>query len=205
MTRPKILFNFNRYSNPALLSKANVILIAMSGNPAFSSPAPTLAYITDAYDAFVTVSAVVNLGDRTQIPLRNVRRKELMTLLESLAGYVTYTANSNYVALATSGFDMEKGKTPTPPIGNPQNLILKDGLNPGSIDISVNPVPFATSYLVELTIGEITANTVWQTQGCSRSKCTITDLLPGTYSCRVAAIGTKKQIAYSDIVSWIVR
>ena len=83
----------------------------------------------------------------------------------------------------------------------PENLILSQGLNAGSILCSINAVKNATGYLFEATKDPVTENSNWISIPCTRTKCEFEGLEQGEqYWFRVAAVGSNGQVIYSNIV-----
>ena len=104
----------------------------------------------------------------------------------------------------SSGFSIGKQPVPAPPITKPGNLRVLQGDNPGVLVSKVAAVKNATSYMHEYATDAQMAQGNWQKIGCSRSSCMLVDLVSGTkYNVRVAAIGPKDQLVYSDIVARI--
>ena len=82
---------------------------------------------------------------------------------------------------------------------------IDNGSNPGELVGKVKREKGVITYLYQYATDAMLAQDNWQSVPCSKSSCIITDLQPGTkYNCRVAAIGPREQIMYSDTVARIV-
>jgi hypothetical protein len=80
---------------PAFITYAENIVKQMTGNPAFPTPAPTLAQITAAITALSTAETATLTRVKGAVATRNTARTELHTLLVELKGYVQTTANAD--------------------------------------------------------------------------------------------------------------
>jgi hypothetical protein len=115
---------------------------------------------------------------------------------------VLFCAKGNRVIALSSGFSLSKQPEPTPPLSKPENLRVEAGINPGELDIRVANVKNAISYMHQVSTDPTLAEASWKSVTSSTSQALIVNLQPGTkYYCRVGAIGSKKQLVYSDVVS----
>jgi hypothetical protein len=196
---------FVKLSDANLDLKANNILTAMTGNTSFPDPQPKLDILQTAITEYETALNDCRDGDRLQVAIKNQKREALITLLHKLADYVLYKSAGDSVVAFSSGFSISKSPSPAPPITKPGNLRVVQGDNPGELLNKVERVKGAYAYLYQYATDAMMAQDKWEWISCSRSSCTLTDLEPGTkYNCRVAAIGPREQLMYSDIVSRIV-
>ena len=125
--------------------------------------------------------------------------------LHLLGNFVLHMSGNNEVVATSSGFNISKTPEPRPAITIPEGLVLKNGLNKGELDLKFERVAGARSYLYEITPGPVTGQSQWQSVMSTVSKNLFAGLESGKeYSCRVAAVGVKKQVVYSDVVSRIV-
>lgn len=196
---------FAKMSDANLDLKANQIYTAMNGNASFTDPEPTMSDFSDAISAYATALNDSRDGDRLKVAIKNQKREELVDILHLLADFVLFKSAGDSVVAISSGFTIGKQPAPTPPITKPDNLRLQQGENPGELVGKVNRVKGAIAYLYQYATDAQMAQDNWQWISCTRSSCIIADLVPGTkYNCRVAAIGVKEQLVYSDVVSRIV-
>lgn len=202
--KSKALLNFASYTDGGLESKANTIIVSMTGNDDFPAPVPELAIVSTALESYSEALAAAASGNRADVAIKNTKRQELTLLLRSLATYVTYTAADDRSKLLTSGFDISKEPAPII-ITKPENIQVTNGLNPGELQLSVRRVKGATSYMHEYILHENVATDNWLTSTSTSAKYTFDNLQAGKqYICRVGAVGTKGQLVYSDQVSRIV-
>ncbi len=200
----KALINFSRLNDGNLESATHTILSNLNGNAYFPTPVPSLASVTTASNDFSNALIEAKSGNRAAIAEKNRMRAQLIILLRSLATYVTFAADGDITKLLTSGFDISKDDQPSD-ISKPENLQVLNGANSGELEIMVNAVKGAKSYLHEFTT-DISAETpVWNSIATTSRRLTINNLQPGSkYYCRVGAVGSKGQLVYTDAVSRIV-
>ena len=205
MKMQKISTSFAGFTDANLEQKAEYILEQMTGNASFASPTPTLAELQTAISTY-SLALVAAAGlDRTQVAIKNEVRQALEVLLGKLGMYVMNVALGDTAMLTGSGFTLNKtGETMY--IDNPGNVTLSNGITSGELVASVVAVKGAKSYLYELATEQPTASTDWQSTITSRSKFTYSNLQPGRqYWVRVAAIGSRQQIAYSPVAAQFVQ
>ena len=110
-------------------------------------------------------------------------------------------ANGDIAVALSSGYSIGKTPSPAPPLVKPEAPVLESGLNPGELISKGKPVAEAITYLHQYGTEAMVANNNWQSMPCSRSTCVLTNLTSGTkYFCRIAVVGRKEQLVYSDIV-----
>jgi len=200
----KVLINFSRYSDGGFQSKVQTIISSMTENPNFPTPIPSVADITNGYEDYTEALDAARTGNHADIAAKNTIRQGLTDQLRSMAANVNSTADGDRSKLLTSGFDVSKEKEPVV-ITKPENLQVSNGINAGDLNVSVKRVKGATSYVHEYATPEAMAANNWQAVTTTMSKITYNNLQTGqSYYCRVAAIGAKGQIVYSDAVSRMV-
>jgi hypothetical protein len=202
----RIKLNFYKLTESRLEVKSQNIVASLTDNTSFPTPDPALTVVSDAITAYSQALDAARTGDRTAIAIKNDKRQVLEQLLTTLAAYVTLTANGDYAKLLSSGFDIAKLPEPQPPIGNPQNLQVENGANHGEILLRVNAVKGAKAYLHQFTPDPITEASVWVSQPSTTSKYLFPALETGKkYWFRVAAIGARDQVTFSDEIWRVVQ
>lgn len=148
----ELIVGFGALSQDVLLVKANHIVLSLTGNAAFPTPAPTLAVIQAAITAYEAALS----GDQTpaNTVLRKSKKKVLIQQLQLLAANLETTANGDKVKLATTGFDIRKKATRThAEMPAPQDLRLKRGTL-GEVFATVTKVPAAKAYELSYAIDQ---------------------------------------------------
>jgi hypothetical protein len=85
----------------ALVTYAQGIVTAMTGNAAFPSPVPPLGTVTTAINELHVAETVAQTRAKGAVTARNDKRAVLVTLLQQLRGYVQTTADANPETSAT--------------------------------------------------------------------------------------------------------
>lgn len=201
MQTAKISLGFSRYSDAPLLAKAQLILSKMSGNPNFPDPVPSLGTVEDAIDNYNTgLTAAMKLGT-DNVAQKNAARLVLENTLKELGRWVMFIANGNVTILLSSGYDLTKEPVPVY-ITAPTVITVTNGINSGSLVAKTPRVPGANGYIHQITDTLPTNDTVWTSTTTSTSRFVHTELDPGKqYWLRIAATGSRQQIAYSPVAS----
>jgi len=201
MKTPKISLSFSRYSDADLLAKAQLILSKMTGNASLPDPVPSLGNLEDFIDSYSTaLTAAMKLGT-DNVALKNAARLALENSLKELGRWVTFTANGNVTILLSSGYDLNKMPEPVY-ITAPTAITVSNGINSGSLVAKTTRVPGASGYIHQITDAVPTNDTVWTSTATSTSRFVHTELEPGKqYWLRIAATGSRQQIAYGPVAS----
>lgn len=201
MSKPKILTGFSRYSDPDVLVKAKEINSHMANNVNFANPIPTLADLTVLITAFELSLANAASGSKLETSLKNQKRDLLEEGLTNLAFYVQANGKNDEAILLSSGFEMQKSKTPIGILPKPENFKVLPGNSVGSVKVSVNKITGADSYLFEYTDAPVTANSIWLVLPSSKSNNTISGLISGKqYAFKVTGVGSNPEQVFSDVV-----
>ncbi len=200
MKNPKIQLSFTKETDSNFLKKATFINTSMTGNPAFPDPIPTLAIVQEAIGVYAEkLSAATGLG-RVNVADKNQARDFLEQLLFKLGLWVMFMADGVEAVLISSGYTLVKEPQPQN-LEKPGDVTLTYGITAGTL-ISSIPKGNASSFIHEITDALPTEETKWTGYPTSTCQFTFTGLIPGKqYWVRVAAVGKRKQIAYSNIAT----
>ena len=172
----------------------------MTGNPAFTDPVPTLAQVQDGVTVYSQKLDAATSGGRNAVADKNQARSVLEQLLFQLGLYVMFIANGDEAILVSSGFTLAKMPQPRK-LENPGNVVLVYGITAGTL-VSTVSKGNANSFIHEITDALPTDATSWTNFPSSTSSFNFTNLTPGKqYWVRVAAVGNRKQIAYSNFAT----
>jgi len=200
MSFPKPTNGYDRMADPKLEAKANLISSLMEGNPYFPDPNPLMDEVNAAITAFSDALLKAGTGDRVAVTEKNEKKAKLAFLLNLLSFYVVYTAKGDRTKIATAGISVSKDSSPVE-ITKPEDLKVLNSNQAGELLVSVKRVKGGVAYMYQYTTDPSKEDS-WQNVTCSTSKCKLTGLKPGTtYYIRVAAVGHKEQILFSDTVS----
>jgi hypothetical protein len=86
---------------PAVVTYAQSVVTAMTGNPSFPSPVPALAAVAAAITALQSAESAVLARTKGMAEVRNDKRATLVTLLQQLRGYVQTVADADVDTSAT--------------------------------------------------------------------------------------------------------
>lgn len=193
------------FSDPVLLAFSQEVMAKVTNNPYFPNLKPNLSDLNTGVTEYQSAMARASFGNKEDIDIKNEKKATLIGLMHSLMYYILFTTDGNRTIAESSGFTLVKPQTPSV-ISTPQKVKAQNGDNPGELLISSETVKGARSYLHQYSTDPTLAENSWITMACTSSKCTINGLEIGTkYYCRVAAVGTKDQIKYSNVVWRIVQ
>ncbi len=202
----RIKLGFNYFSDARLETKAQAIVVAMTGNAHFPAVLPQLAAVSTALAAYVAALAAAANRGIAEVAVKNQKRAELETALIILGNYITLEANGDELVLASTGYDMVKTKTSSPPLTMPEIKFVDAGMNAGELDLVIYAVKGAKMYGYEYTPDPVLPNVQWTSQFSTQVKFTFKNLESGQkYWCRVAAMGVNEQLVYSNPVARIVQ
>ena len=198
----KVKLNIKDLSVPEKVARARQIVTALTGNPNFPSPQPTIAQTTtaidDLEDAYATAQAARQAA-KTSTTFLNDKEETLDRTLTRLASHVESVSGDDEQKIQSAGMDIRSAPTGASDLPAPDGLNATQGDHDGEIDLSWNRVERTRSYLIERS-ADPPSNTSWTQAGVStKSSTTIDGLTSGTkYWFRVAAIGPLGQSGWSN-------
>jgi len=200
MKNPKIQLSFAKLTDNDLLQKAIYIVTSITISPAFANPIPTLQEVQAAIDIYsAKLNAAEGLG-RVNVADKNLARTNLEQLLYKLGLWVMVVADGVEAVLVSSGYTIAKEPQPRK-LAKPGDVTLTYGNTAGTLISSIYKGN-GSSFIHEITDVLPTDETKWTGYPASTSQFTFTNLVPGKqYWVRVAAVGNRKQIAYSNIAT----
>src|SRR5580700_7695172 len=102
----------------ALITFAEAIVRAMTGNPNFPNPAPTIAVLSQAIADLQTAQTAALARTKGAVITRDEKKVALVTLLQQLKGYVQTTADANVEngasIISSAGLALRKVPTRAP-------------------------------------------------------------------------------------------
>ncbi len=198
----KLNNGFDRLADANLGARGGQIAIAMTDNPNFADPTPSVADFANILAAYGSALGLCTDGDRQKIALKNQKRQALIEALHTWGLFVLLNCKNDAAIAMTSGFQIAKIPSPAPLIPKPLAPVLEAGINTGTMLSKGKRDAQALTYLHQYATQAEMSLFHWQSQPCSKSTCLLENLIPGTlYYFRMVIIGRKDQIVYSDIVS----
>jgi hypothetical protein len=195
----KAVLNMNKLSVPSKINKARLIVEAISTNVGtFMSPMPDLITVNAAIDDLETAWNNAADGGKNLTVIMHDKEAALMLLMNSLAQYVTLTANGNEDIVHLAAMDTKK--TPTKVQSDFDVIYAADS---GSV-IARKKNVLRASYIWQFSTDPSAAN--WTEHGITtQSKTTISGLTPGVrYWFRVAVVDKDGQHPFLEPVSLII-
>ena len=184
------------------VSKARQIVIAMTGNPNFTTPMPTLASITSAADDLDAAQIALD-GTKIKTAERNTAEDLLDTLMSGLQGYVGSICLNDVEKTLSSGFDIRKANTKAEILPAPIGLTAVSTQIEGQVKLKWICAPGSKLlYMVQCTpdVSPMPTPTWDLVAQSSKAVVIIENLTPGTkYMFRVAVINSAGISGWSEI------
>jgi hypothetical protein len=198
----KVCISFSNYTDVNFAKKGEFISTSLTGNASFTKLVPTLPEVKAAVTKYSDALALAATKDRVAVAQKNKTRQELDAILKQLGLSVMTQANGDEKVLVSSGFTLTKTREARY-ITNPGNVTLSNGITSGAMVSSVKAVTGSKSYVHQIASTLPVDDSVWASNTSSTSSYVFTNLTPGKqYWVRVAVIGARGQVAYSNVGSW---
>ena len=195
---PSVTKPYNSWSDKKLAAETIKIQTAMTDNPDFPTPVPSVADYSSAVGAFILQLGKAGSRDVNAVAAKNARRKELINSTITLGTSVSLTANGDLEKLLSTALPLRKQAQPVV-LAKPGNFRCTNGINPGELDLKVDTMDGVASFNFTYTVYPPTETSAWTTVTISKSSCTITGLESGKkYWFRVAAVGSKGQMVWGE-------
>lgn len=134
LSRPLALLKLPEYEVPRLVTMAQAMVLAMTGNPQFASPQPPLATVQAAIDALHAAETATLTRLVGSVAVRDEKRRALVSLLQQLQSYVQATADANLEQAASiienAGMSVKK-----PHVQPPRVFAAKQGRVSGEVKL----------------------------------------------------------------------
>lgn len=205
MTKFKILTGFTKFTDSGLLVKAKIIRSGMEKNVNYPDPSPPLTDVAVAITDYENSLSNSGSGGKLDTAVKEQKRTVLENLLTNLGLYVQANGKNDESILLSSGYDLQKQRTPVGMLAKPENIKVMPGRSTGSLKVSINSIPGADSYLFNYTEMPLLANSNWQLMPSSKATVLINGLESGKqYAFKVAGVGSNPDLVFSDIVTSFV-
>lgn len=197
----RLALNFKGVKDADIWMLAHHVFTKMNGNEKFPDPGMLIIELGEITRQFHEAMQDASLGDRLKIAIKNDVRALLVKKLKQVGEFVNTHSNENEYLLWSSGFDLIK------PVGeiklkNPSDFQILPGPQPGEITMKIRGIKGARSYLYQWTPAPVTPQSVWQSIADTRCKKVISGLPLGINYCfRMAAVGARNQVVYTQVLS----
>jgi hypothetical protein len=206
----KVKLSLARLSPDELLSLANQIKTALTGNANFPTPNPALTALATLITTATTKVAAqkaAQLAATQATADRDAALLALMQCLTSLGSYVENTSGGDRVKIESAGMPVKAAAAPVGPLDQVMNVSITAGDSEGRLDLQWDPVRGAKNYEIQMST-DPNVTTGWSlVDTSSASKLTLTGLTSGQKIwLRVRAKAPKKvnDGAWSDPATKIV-
>jgi hypothetical protein len=203
-----LVLGYSTLSGPNLSALGAGVVTAMTGNAYFPTPVPAIEDVQTSLTTYNSAAAAAASRDKNAVVAKTLARISLIETLQALARYCMAQANGDKQMLESTGFPLRKTPTQPPPeIPAPANMQVTDGPVPYSIFVGVDGNKLYKSYSFQYTATDPSLpGSVWTSEFVTTSEYIFFNLTPDTrYWFRVVAVGTRKQVKFSDVKSRLVQ
>jgi len=189
-----VSFSFAQLPDTGLGGFTDGVIISMTDNPSFTTPAVALPDISTALVVFRDALDGMTQGGPMATAVKNAARAVLLDLLRQEANYVEGLAMSDMAMLLSSGFFAASKNRAQEPLAKP---IIKGITNKASTQLAVRvgAVRNAVAFEVRISVGAGAPQPAGTFTKASR--IIVTGLTPGTmYTVQARAVGGST--GYSD-------
>ncbi|MBK8614626.1 MAG: fibronectin type III domain-containing protein [Flavobacteriales bacterium] len=197
-----VKLGFSRITSSALVEKGRNCVKMLTGNPAFTTPVPTLASITAACNALDAANQAYDFTrSRLDKEARATGFAALKLMIKELGGYVTALSAADKDLILSAGFEVEKSRQPIGKLPAPVDVRADVTLYPGRIDVRWKGVAGRSFYILEMR--EDVDGAQWeQVLLTTKNRYTAEGLTSNSlYSFRVTAMGAAGASPVSDFAS----
>ncbi|SEM04647.1 hypothetical protein SAMN05216436_101252 [bacterium A37T11] len=202
----KVKSNYDRLNDHELSTRADGVVLGLTGNTFFPDAVPTAADFKVLADDFKDKLAIASpRGSSLEISMKDEARIVLLKAMRRLANCVNDVADGNAPMLFSSGFDMGAQPKDLPSPGKVTGVKVTDGRQSGQMRLDFDSLKEAYQYEYQISYQlDENGDPIWGESfftGSSRAN-TIAPVIPDErYYVRVRARNTKGIGDWSDIVS----
>ncbi len=185
---------------------ATNIEVALTGNPSFTTPDPTLASLRATADNLGNkTAAAADIRAQSQIATitQDDAEDQLDAALTTLASYVESTSKGDEAKILSAGMQVKAAAIPTGPLPAPGSVAATVGDGAGEVDLAWPKLAGSKSYVIQYATDPNAPDDDWKfSTTCTKSSATVSSLIPGTrYWFRIAATGSAGQSPWSSPVT----
>ncbi|MFN0031403.1 MAG: hypothetical protein ACKVOR_04510 [Flavobacteriales bacterium] len=196
----RIKLNFAQFKPINLVEKTKFVVMSMEGNINFTTPSPALADVLTEANALLTAIGLAEQGTKAQKHDRDEKAADLVVTLTQLAGYVTNVAANKESVMLSSGFDLERARTPVGLLGVVENLRTKMTGVTGEVEVKAKKLRGAAAYKLQMTLTPDEENSWVLVATIVKARTMMTGLPSLTvHYFRMAGIGASGQGPWSEV------
>ncbi len=197
----KAIISFSKLSDDEFNTESQTIIVKMTGNVNYPDPTPSIEEVSTARSEYDASLAAAKSGGREQTAIKNQKRKILEDLLGKLGLYVELNCKNDLSILFSSGYKAKKDSEPIGVLDEPSNFRVVNGVNSGTIKLSLDPIKGADVYFYQWAPVPVNGDTIWESE-LGKTSITIKGLIPGKeYAFRVCGKGAAEEKVFSDIIT----
>ena len=204
----KIVRGISKLKPSDLNEKAQLHYDKMNGNAKFADCQQLLTKLFAARQELeIANTKKLSIDSLIQEANKDVDNKAAVVsnIIDQLASKIEGLDNYTDILAYEAGFTISKKATKLSEIDPPNNLTLKEGNGAGKIDVSVDVVKGAKSYIIEISDNINDANAWKQVKTSTKSANRLENLVSGMRIwVRVSAVGAAGQSSWSDVATRIV-
>ena len=194
MAKKKVKTGLKGLTLPDKIAKATNVVTNSTGKPFLprvQSELAGLASKATAAQAALNAQSAAEQARLTATSTAHDRELDLDQALTTVGKLVDLDCDGDETKIVASGFVTANAPTPTGPMPQVQNLSATAGDAEGEVDLNWNPIPKNHGYVVQQTADPNNVASWHQVANSTKSKATITGVLPGSkFWFRVAALDT---------------
>jgi len=196
-----VKLELSKKTNPELVISSENVVTKMTGNANYTTPNPTLAFITALILAFKTSIESALDGGKALKAIQAQKRKDLLSGMGLLAAYVQFASGGDATKITSSGMGVRNSRTPAVLPNMIVGVKAFTGEVFGTVQLMWSAQKGIKCYVVEYTIAADPAAGWVHLCACSSSRFVATNLPRNTKVwIRIAAINSAGQGGFSDPV-----
>ncbi len=204
LVKPSTTF-INKDTDPQLVLRTEGIGQAMTNNPKYATPDPTLPVLAEARTEFAEAVAAAQQGGREATANKNAKRAVLEALLRRLAIYVQGACGGDLTVLISSGFPIQKPeRQPVGVLPPPSNLTVTFGPRTGELHMTATASPGAAIFNWRVSRADA-PTVIVQTLQTPGGRGTVANLTPGVvYNVEANVVGAAGPSSWTEAVAHMV-
>lgn len=199
----RVKLNLKSLSIPEKTARAQQIVAALTGNPHFPAPHPTLAEITTSINELEAAANAAHAGRleaKRLTAAQSLKEEAFDRLMSQLAAHVQSVAGDDEEIILSAGLELRGANAPASgELMGPETLTAEVGHHDGIVNLGWATVRGARAYVVEYCL-EGAADAAWTHAGVTpRPLMNVEGLTSGArYRFRVAAVTLRGQTPWSN-------
>lgn len=201
----KIKSGLSGLNAPETVVRSRYALLKLEGNPNFTNPPYPISEVSADVDLLDHLDLQVTAGHKLQIPQRNQVKKTVHFKMGILANYVNAEAKGDLDKLVSSGFELQKERTPASLPSAIEKLKGTKAPGSGNCRFVWSGSKGRAYYLVQQTYTPQIESSWKEIEHTTKTHCVVNNLQVGSFTyLRVCACNTAGQGEWSDVAKVMV-